>query len=77
MSRSELDQLLVQRRAAFEAFQAWEDGQPVPEYGTSVLSRLGFLNSLLPPSARVPNLDLEYEGVRYMHKCLSVLGTSK
>ena len=67
---------LAQRRANFEAFEAWEaqvGSVPTPQ---DVFARIGYLNSLLPLDARVSILDPEYEGVQTMHRCLALLGAN-
>ncbi len=67
--------LLARRARALAEFEAWEASQTAVEPASDVIARIGQLWELLPPSARLPALDHQQEGVRKMHRMLSVLGS--
>jgi hypothetical protein len=68
---------LRRRKAALEAYEAWEARRSSEPSPRDLFERLDALRALLPAEFRVPKADADYEGIRLMHEALAVLGPSK
>jgi hypothetical protein len=68
---------LQRRKAALEAYEAWEARRSPEPSPRDLFERLDALRALLPAELRVPKADADYEGIRLMHEALAVLGPSK
>jgi hypothetical protein len=64
---------LRRRRAALEAFEAWEAEAPPLSPPDGLLARLDALRNLLPSDLKEPRAAA-YRGVRSMHEALAALG---
>ena len=71
------EDLMCRRKAALDAYEAWEAGRPPEPAPEDLFARLDALRALLPSDLLTPGADGDYEGVRRMHEALSVLGPSK
>jgi hypothetical protein len=68
---------LERRKAALDAYEAWEAGRPPEPAPEDLFARLDTMRALLPSDLLVPRADGDYEGVRRMHEALAVLGPSR
>jgi hypothetical protein len=65
---------LRRRKAALEAFEAWEAQVPPETPPEGPIARLDALRNLLPADFREPRAAADYQGVRLMHEALAALG---
>jgi len=72
-TENELRALMLRRRRALAAYEAWERCQP-PRPPPDVFAQLDAIRSLMPPDAAAPRINEDgYAGVRHMQQCLAVL----
>lgn len=69
--------VLRRRKAALDAYEAWEAGRLRGPLPSDLFERLDALRAMLPADLRCPKADESYEGIRLMHEALAVLGSSK